>query len=99
MTTHTRVYIHTHIHTIERDRPFTPSHSHALPPSPTHSPSLHPSLPLLNAQHQGVRNLPAEEADRLTAADPDYSIRDLYNAIAEGSYPSWTVYMQVGGWG
>ena len=44
---------------------------------------------------QGIRNLPVEEADRLSGADPDYSIRDLYNAIATGDYPSWTVYIQV----
>lgn len=44
---------------------------------------------------QGVRNLMADEADRLASSDPDYSIRDLYNAIAEGNYPSWTMYIQV----
>merc|ERR1712076_253722 len=27
--------------------------------------------------------------------DPDYAIRDLYNAIAEGNYPSYTMYVQV----
>jgi catalase len=31
----------------------------------------------------------------LTATDPDYAIRDLYNAIAEGNFPSWTLYIQV----
>jgi len=31
----------------------------------------------------------------LAASDPDYSIRDLYNAIARGQYPSWTMYIQV----
>lgn len=44
---------------------------------------------------QGIRNLPVEEADRLASTDPDYSIRDLYNAIAEGNPPSWTLYIQV----
>lgn len=44
---------------------------------------------------QGIRNLPAEEADRLGASDPDYAIRDLYNSIAEGACPSWTLYVQV----
>lgn len=44
---------------------------------------------------QGVRNLPAAEADRLASADPDYSIRDLYNAIASNDFPSWTLYIQV----
>ena len=27
--------------------------------------------------------------------DPDFAIRDLYNAIAEGNYPSYTMYIQV----
>lgn len=44
---------------------------------------------------QGIKNLPAAEADRLTAADPDYAIRDLFNAIDSGNYPSWTFYIQV----
>jgi catalase len=44
---------------------------------------------------QGIRNLPVAKADALASSDPDYSIRDLYNAIAEGEYPSWTVYIQV----
>ena len=44
---------------------------------------------------QGIRNLPADEADRIASSDPDYSIRDLYNAIAGGQPPSWTVYFQM----
>lgn len=44
---------------------------------------------------QGIRNLPACEAGRLASEDPDYAIRDLYNAIAAGDAPSWTVYLQV----
>ena len=27
--------------------------------------------------------------------DPDFAIRDLHNAIAEGNYPSYTMYIQV----
>ena len=27
--------------------------------------------------------------------DPDFAIRDLYNAIAEGNGPSYTMYIQV----
>jgi catalase len=45
---------------------------------------------------QGVRNLLPGEADALASSDPDYAIRDLFNAIADGSYPSWTMYIQVG---
>ena len=37
----------------------------------------------------------ADEADRLAAADPDYAIRDLFNAIEEKNYPSWTMHIQV----
>lgn len=44
---------------------------------------------------QGIKNLPADEAARLQGDDPDYAIRDLYNAIAEGRFPSWTMYIQV----
>jgi catalase len=44
---------------------------------------------------QGIKNLPAAEADRIASTDPDYAIRDLYSAIAKGDSPSWTVYIQV----
>ncbi len=45
---------------------------------------------------QGIRNLPANVATSLSSSDPDYSIRDLYNAIANGNFPSWTLFIQVG---
>lgn len=44
---------------------------------------------------QGIRNLDAATAERLAMQDPDYAIRDLYNAISKGQYPSWTLYVQV----
>jgi catalase len=44
---------------------------------------------------QGIRNLDPEVAGELEAKDPDYAIRDLYNAIAKGQFPSWTAYLQV----
>uniref|UniRef100_A0A674HLI6 Catalase n=1 Tax=Taeniopygia guttata TaxID=59729 RepID=A0A674HLI6_TAEGU len=44
---------------------------------------------------QGIKNLSVEEAGRLASTDPDYAIRDLYNAIAKGNYPSWSFYIQV----
>lgn len=44
---------------------------------------------------QGIKCLPAEKAHKLSADDPDYSIHDLFNAIAEQRYPSWSVYIQV----
>lgn len=45
--------------------------------------------------NQKIKNLPVDRAHQLSADDPDYSIRDLYNAIAKGDYPSWTFYIQV----
>jgi len=44
---------------------------------------------------QGISNLPVDVADKIAGSDPDYSIRDLYNAIAAGNYPSWTLYVQI----
>lgn len=44
---------------------------------------------------QGIANLSSDDASKLSAEDKDYSIRDLYNAIAKGNPPSWTMYVQV----
>lgn len=44
---------------------------------------------------QGIKNLPVDKADLLSGADPDYSIRDLHTAIAEGQFPSWDLKIQV----
>lgn len=44
---------------------------------------------------QGIRNLSVEEANELSASNPDYSLEDLYEAIAQGEFPSWTLYIQV----
>lgn len=44
---------------------------------------------------QGIKNFTRNEADRLAGVDPDYSLRDLYNAIANENFPSWTMYIQV----
>lgn len=43
----------------------------------------------------GVKNLFTEEARKIAAVDPDYATRDLYRAIGNGDYPSWTVAVQV----
>ncbi|XP_041052886.1 catalase isoform X1 [Carcharodon carcharias] len=45
--------------------------------------------------NQGIKNLSVETARQLASDDPDYSIRDLYNAIATGNCPSWSFYIQV----
>jgi catalase len=44
---------------------------------------------------QKIRNMDVEKADLLAGADPDYSIRDLYNSIAKGDCPSWTFKIQI----
>ncbi|KAJ8315535.1 hypothetical protein KUTeg_007685 [Tegillarca granosa] len=44
---------------------------------------------------QGIKNLMADQAAQLATDDPDYAIRDLYNAIAEGNFPSWSLSIQV----
>ena len=44
---------------------------------------------------QGIKNLSAKEAARLSGENPDYAIEDLYNAIANGNFPSWTLHVQV----
>ena len=44
---------------------------------------------------QGIRNLSASEAVRLAGVDPDYAQRDLFNAIARGDFPRWSVEIQV----
>ncbi|XP_075694121.1 catalase-like [Rhinoderma darwinii] len=45
--------------------------------------------------NQGIKNLSVEEADSLVVKDPDYAIRDLFQAIAKKDFPSWTMYIQV----
>ena len=45
--------------------------------------------------NQGIKNLDVNKANDLSASDPDYSIRDLYNAISAGDFPSWTMKIQV----
>lgn len=44
---------------------------------------------------QGIKNLSAERAQQLLGEDTDYALKDLYNAIASGNYPSWTMKIQV----
>ncbi|XP_041452599.1 catalase-like [Lytechinus variegatus] len=44
---------------------------------------------------QGIKNLNRHRAGELSAGDPDYAIRDLYNAIATNNFPSWSLHIQV----
>ncbi|CAH1975258.1 unnamed protein product [Acanthoscelides obtectus] len=44
---------------------------------------------------QPIENLTSEEAQRIAGIDPDYHTRDLYNAIENGDYPAWNMYVQI----
>jgi catalase len=45
--------------------------------------------------NQGVRNLDVDVAAKLAGENPDYHTEDLFNAIAAGDFPSWTLYVQI----
>ncbi|PRZ31384.1 catalase [Antricoccus suffuscus] len=44
---------------------------------------------------QGIETLTNDEAAQLRAEDPDYHIRDLYENIEKGNFPTWSVEVQV----
>ncbi|MFE3632136.1 catalase [Streptomyces goshikiensis] len=44
---------------------------------------------------QGIGFLTQDEADRIAGEDPDLHRRDLYESIARGEAPTWTMYVQV----
>ena len=44
---------------------------------------------------QGVECLTQEEADRIAGEDSDYHRRDLFDSIAKGDHPSWTLKVQI----
>lgn len=44
---------------------------------------------------QGVKNLDPAQAHKLSADDPDYAMRDLYNAIAAKDFPKWILEVQI----
>ena len=44
---------------------------------------------------QGVECLTQDEADRIAGEKPDYHRQDLFEAIRDGDFPSWTLYMQI----
>ena len=45
--------------------------------------------------NQGIRNFTPDEAAQLAGSDADHHIRDLYEAIEGGDFPSWTLSIQV----
>ena len=44
---------------------------------------------------QGIEFFTQDEADQMASVDTDYHHRDLYEHIAAGEYPSWTLKMQI----
>ncbi len=44
---------------------------------------------------QGIQNLSDAEAEKLIGRDRESHQRDLYDAIARGDFPKWTMYVQV----
>ncbi|CAH2236187.1 catalase-like [Pararge aegeria] len=43
----------------------------------------------------GVKTIKTQDAMTLGATDPDHAIKDLYEAIKRGEFPSWTVSVQI----
>ncbi|KAI9163084.1 Peroxisomal catalase [Paramyrothecium foliicola] len=43
----------------------------------------------------GIKTMDADTALRLAGTQPDYHVKDLFNAIEQGDYPKWLVYVQV----
>ena len=44
---------------------------------------------------QGVKGFSNEEAEKLAGANSDFHRQDLFEAIANGDFPSWTLHVQV----
>jgi catalase len=44
---------------------------------------------------QGVKSLTNEQAAQVVATDTDHYLRDLFDAIARGDHPKWTVFVQI----
>jgi catalase len=44
---------------------------------------------------QGIENFTDAEAIRVAGEAPDYSTRDLFEAIERGHYPQWTMFVQI----
>lgn len=58
--------------------------------------STNPSPNRITAKtDQGIRNNTLAESIVEGGLNSDFGVTDLYNAIAAGDYPSWTIYFQV----
>lgn len=44
---------------------------------------------------QGIKNLTEETGTRIAGENPDYTTEDLFNAIDQGDFPEWNVYVQI----
>lgn len=44
---------------------------------------------------QGIKNLNNTQSVELAGSNPDYSVKDLFDSIERGEYPSWTVFVQI----
>jgi catalase len=44
---------------------------------------------------QGIECFTQDEADKMASADADFHQRDLFEHIADGDFPSWTLKMQI----
>jgi len=44
---------------------------------------------------QGNHTLRADEATKIAGENPDYATEDLFNAIKDGDFPKWTMYVQI----
>lgn len=45
--------------------------------------------------NQGIKSLNDADAEIMAGKEPDWYIKDLYDAIERGDYPSWDVYVQI----
>lgn len=45
--------------------------------------------------NQGVNSITGEQAEALAGSDADFYIRDLYENIEAGNFPSWELHVQV----
>src|SRR5699024_2019060 len=44
---------------------------------------------------QGIKNFTNESAIQMKGENPDFAQEDLVNAIEDGNFPKWTLYIQV----
>ncbi|WP_174734587.1 catalase KatA [Mesobacillus harenae] len=44
---------------------------------------------------QGIKNLAPDVAAKIAGENPDYHTEDLFNAIEQGDFPAWKLYVQI----